>query len=68
MCATFMPVARENMAVVSAQLKLASGRKPSSSHAGSSVRPKTKSRSSVPGLGGRPSLVLPSPEAGVEAK
>jgi hypothetical protein len=55
-CATLRPGARENMAVVCDHVKLASGRKPASSHAASSTRPKAKGRSSVPGLGGRPAL------------
>ena len=66
MCATLKPVARANMAVDCAQVKLASGRKPSSSQVGSSTRPKTKGKSSVPGLGGKPALELFAP--GVEAK
>ena len=68
MCATLRPVARENMAVVCAHVKLASGSDAESSQVGSSTRPKTKSRSSVPGLGGRPALMLLGPAAGVDAK
>ena len=64
-CSALRVGARENICTVCAQVKLASGRKPASSHTASSTRPRTKGRSSVPGPGARPAL-WSSP--GVEAK